>query len=56
MLKNSNLKNAITRLEETGDIFKGVLGKGINITRALKKMNSIFEFAPANTAVSHNKF
>jgi bifunctional non-homologous end joining protein LigD len=34
--------NAIGRLKEQGDIFKGVLGKGINLKKALKKMESVF--------------
>lgn len=34
--------NAIDRLKEQGDIFKGVLGKGINLKKALKKMDSVF--------------
>ncbi len=44
-IKNHNLRNAIPRLKETGDIFKGVLGKGIDLNKAIKKMNSIFETA-----------
>lgn len=42
-IRDHNLKNAIPRLKETGDIFKGVLGKGIDINKAIKKMKSIFE-------------
>ena len=42
-IKDHNLRNAIPRLKETGDIFKGVLGKGINMKAAIKKINSIFE-------------
>lgn len=33
--------NAMDRIKEQGDIFKGVLGKGINLKAALKKMQSI---------------
>jgi bifunctional non-homologous end joining protein LigD len=33
-----NITNAISRLKETGDLFKGVLGKGIDIAKALKKL------------------
>jgi bifunctional non-homologous end joining protein LigD len=36
-----NIRNAIHRLKETGDLFKGVLGKGVNIERALKKLNRL---------------
>ena len=32
------LLNAIDRLKETGDLFEGVLGKGINMQKALKKL------------------
>jgi bifunctional non-homologous end joining protein LigD len=44
-IKNHNLVNAIPRLKETGDLFKGVLGKGINMQAAIKKMKSVFEMA-----------
>ena len=33
-----NIKNAVARLNETGDLFKGVLGKGIDIEKAVKKL------------------
>jgi bifunctional non-homologous end joining protein LigD len=42
-IKDHNLRNAIPRLKETGDIFKGVLGKGIDMSKAVKKMKSVFE-------------
>jgi bifunctional non-homologous end joining protein LigD len=44
-IKDHNLVNAIPRLKETGDLFKGVLGKGINMQAAIKKMKSVFEMA-----------
>ncbi|HYG37280.1 MAG TPA: DNA ligase D [Cytophagales bacterium] len=34
--------NAIDRLKETGDLFKGVLGEGIDMVKALEKLKSIF--------------
>jgi bifunctional non-homologous end joining protein LigD len=34
-----HINNAIPRLKEHGDIFKPVLGKGINMEKALKKLN-----------------
>jgi bifunctional non-homologous end joining protein LigD len=34
--------NAIDRLKETGDLFEGVLGKGINIEKARKQLLSTF--------------
>lgn len=33
------IKNTLKRIESKGDIFKGVLGKGINIQNILKKIN-----------------
>ncbi len=36
-----NIFNAMDRLKSEGDIFKGVLGKGIDLTKALKKIESI---------------
>jgi bifunctional non-homologous end joining protein LigD len=39
-MKDFNIRNAIDRLKETGDIFKGVLGKGIDMGKALKKLES----------------
>jgi len=42
-IKNHNLKNAVDRLKEEGDLFKGVIGKGINMNSAITKMKSIFE-------------
>lgn len=32
------IANAIARVEEIGDIFKPVLGKGIDIKKTLKRM------------------
>ncbi|MFL5789826.1 MAG: DNA ligase D [Flavisolibacter sp.] len=37
------IRNVPDRLKEEGDIFKGVLGKGINMTKAVKKMNSLLD-------------
>ena len=33
-----NIFNMMDRLKETGDLFKGVMGKGINLEKLLKKM------------------
>ena len=44
-IKDHNLRNAIPRLKETGDLFKGVLGKGIDMNKAIKKIESVFEAA-----------
>ncbi|MCD2421397.1 DNA ligase D [Niabella pedocola] len=37
------IKNAVQRIKETGDLFKPVLGKGINLESALKKYQKVFE-------------
>ena len=42
-IKDHNLKTAIARLKETGDLFKGTIGKGINMSKAISKMRSAFE-------------
>lgn len=36
-----NIRNAISRLNETGDLFSGVLGAGIDMSKALKKLGSL---------------
>ncbi len=36
-----NIFNAIDRIKNEGDIFKGVLGKGIDLKKALKKIELI---------------
>jgi bifunctional non-homologous end joining protein LigD len=33
--------NAVDRIKEQGDIFKGVLGKGIDLKKALMKIESL---------------
>ena len=42
-IKDFNIANAVQRLKEQGDIFKGVLGKGINLQKVLKKMETTFD-------------
>jgi len=42
-ITDHNLKNAIPRLREVGDLFKGAIGKGINMKKAITKMKSLFE-------------
>ena len=41
-LSNFTLRNMPARLQKEGDIFKGVLGKGINMEKAIKKIQTIF--------------
>lgn len=42
-MKHFTIFNSISRLKETGDLFKGVLGKGIDLEKTLKKAQSIFK-------------
>jgi bifunctional non-homologous end joining protein LigD len=41
-MKDFTMLNAIDRVKSEGDIFKGVLGKGIDIAKAEKKIQSLF--------------
>lgn len=41
-MKDFTIKNAIARIQGEGDLFKPVLGKGINMERALKKLESFY--------------
>jgi len=38
--KDFNIKNTLDRIKKTGDIFSGVLGKGIDLNKCLKKLNT----------------
>ena len=42
-MKDHNLKTAVARLKEMGDLFKGTIGKGINMSKAISKMRSAFD-------------
>jgi len=42
-MKDFNIFNAIDRLKVEGDVFKGVLGKGIDLKKAISKAKSVFE-------------
>jgi bifunctional non-homologous end joining protein LigD len=42
-MKDFTIFNSIDRLKETGDLFKGVLGKGIDLEKTVKKAKSVFE-------------
>jgi bifunctional non-homologous end joining protein LigD len=37
-----HIGNMVARLKSEGDLFKGVIGKGINMEKAIKKMESVF--------------
>jgi bifunctional non-homologous end joining protein LigD len=41
-MSDFNIHNAIARLRSEGDIFKEVLGKGINIEKTLQKAERVF--------------
>ncbi|SEB18489.1 DNA ligase D [Pedobacter hartonius] len=41
-MKHFTIFNAIDRLKAEGDLFKGVLGKGIDLEKTIKKSKSIF--------------
>jgi bifunctional non-homologous end joining protein LigD len=41
-IKNYTLRNMPARIKEQGDIFKGVLGKGIDLKKVIKKAGSVF--------------
>ena len=42
-MKDFTIFNAIDRLKQTGDLFKGVLGKGIDLEKVIKKAKATFE-------------
>jgi len=42
-MKDFTIFNAVDRLKVEGDLFKGVLGKGIDLEKVIKKSQSIFE-------------
>ncbi|MEP6927012.1 MAG: DNA ligase D [Ginsengibacter sp.] len=41
-MKNFTIFNAIDRIKQKGDIFSGVLGKGIDLKKALKSIEKVF--------------
>ncbi len=41
-MKDFNIFNALERLKVEGDLFKGVLGKGIDLKKAISKAKSVF--------------
>jgi bifunctional non-homologous end joining protein LigD len=41
-MRHFTIHNSIARLNETGDLFKGVLGEGINLAATIKKAQSVF--------------
>lgn len=41
-IQQFNINNAVERAKEQGDIFKPVLGKGINMKQVIKKIRSVF--------------
>lgn len=41
-IQHFNIHNALDRIKETGDLFKGVLDEGIDLAKTIKKAQSIF--------------
>jgi len=41
-MKDFNIANAVDRVRSEGDLFKGVLGKGIDLEKTIKKAKSVF--------------
>jgi bifunctional non-homologous end joining protein LigD len=41
-MEHFNIRNAVERVRSEGDLFKGVLGKGIDLEKTIKKAKSIF--------------
>ncbi|MES2828829.1 MAG: DNA ligase D [Bacteroidota bacterium] len=41
-IQHFNIHNALDRLKETGDLFKGVLGKGIDLGKSVAKAKEVF--------------
>lgn len=41
-MRHFTIHNSVSRLKETGDLFSGVLGKGIDLEKTIKKAQSIF--------------
>ena len=41
-MRNFTIHNAIDRLKETGDLFTGILGEGIDMTKTIEKAQSVF--------------
>jgi bifunctional non-homologous end joining protein LigD len=42
-MKHFTIFNSIDRLKSEGDLFKGVLGKGIDLEKTIKKAQGMFE-------------
>jgi len=42
-MKHFTIHNSVARLKKEGDLFKGVLGKGIDLEKTIKKAKSIFQ-------------
>lgn len=42
-MRHFTIHNSVSRLKETGDLISGVLGKGIDLEKTIKKAQSIFK-------------
>jgi bifunctional non-homologous end joining protein LigD len=50
-MKDFTIFNAADRIKEQGDIFKDVIGKGINLKQTLKKLESAFGKQPMHESL-----
>jgi bifunctional non-homologous end joining protein LigD len=41
-MRHFTIRNSIQRIKETGDLFKGVLGEGIDLHSTIKKAQAVF--------------
>lgn len=41
-MRDFTIRNAVARLKKTGDLFKGVLGKGIDLVKTIQKAQQTF--------------
>ena len=42
-IRDFHIKNAVDRIKEQGDIFKGVMGKAIPLEKTLKALQTVFK-------------
>jgi bifunctional non-homologous end joining protein LigD len=42
-MRDFTIKNSVERLKKEGDLFKGVLGEGIDLEKTILKAKSIFQ-------------
>jgi bifunctional non-homologous end joining protein LigD len=42
-MRHFTIHNSIARLKETGDLFQGVLGEGIDLSKTIAKAQAVFK-------------